>query len=1132
MNATTHLQRASFSSRVVGFFLQGPWPLLITIVCLLAGAVSLALTPREEEPQIVVPTADLLIRAPGLSNSQVERQVTTRVEKLLSQIDGVEYVHSVSRDEGCLVTVRFYVGEDREDSLVKIYNKLLSNTDAIPSEVESWVVKPVEIDDVPIVVATLWSTDPERISHYELRRLAEEFELELGSVPDTGRVTIIGGTAREVRVDLDPEALAARRTTALDVAFALDVSSLQQRAGRLDRAGRSLVVDAGSLVASVADLDELVVNVVDGLPVYLREVATVRDGPGEPESWTWLAQGPAASGDSSIGLADPFHPAVQLAVAKQKGTNAVRVAEDVLELLEDLKEQLMPPEAQISITRNYGETAREKVDELVEALAVAVLTVVLFVGLVLGFRAGLVIALAIPVCYGATLLINYLFGYTINRVTLFALILALGLIVDDPITDVENIERVLKQGRLKARDAVLFAVQEVRPALIMSTIAIILTFLPLFFITGMMGPYMEPMALNVPLAVSISTVVAFCVTPYLALKLVRAPREGAGDADPDAALRNTLRYRWFDRALRPLISSPRRAWMFLAVVMVLFIAALTLPALRLVPLKMLPFDNKNELQVTVHMPEGTTLEATDGTLRELAQVILQAPEVESIASHAGVYSPMDFNGMVRRYYLRGAPHTGDLRVQLVHKDGREDPSHALALRWRAELEEVAERNGARIQIVEVPPGPPVLSTITVEIYGDRGVPYTEIEAAALAVAARLEREPLVVDVDTSVESPQDRVRYVVDKEKAALSGIATEDVVRTLDLALDGLIAAQLEAPREVNPLPIVLRLERAQRSDPTTISLLQVQGRPGIVKQREAGGVQDAPRPLVALGELGRLESSPVMSPVYHKNLRPVAFVYAELSGRPPADAILDIQADQVADGSLATPSAARGLTDLRGRTHISPGGGDPWSLPAGTSAVWNGEGEWQVTLDVFRDLGIAFGAANIAIFLVLWLQTSSVIVTLILMAAIPLTMIGIMPGFWLLNSLGARDVAGLPDPVFFTATAMIGMIALSGIVVRNSLVLVDFVHSALREGMPLDEALVRSCAIRVRPILLTAGTTLLGNLVITLDPVFSGLAWAIIFGILASSLFSLGVVPVIYHLVYARKPGHGLPVRAEDTQ
>lgn len=1132
MTANTTLERASFSSRVVGFFLQGPWPLLITVLCLLAGAVSLALTPREEEPQIVVPTADLLISTPGLSTGQVERQVTTRVEKLLSQIDGVEYVYSVSRDEGCIVTVRFYVGEDREDSLVKIYNKLLSSTDLIPSEVASWVVKPVEIDDVPIVVATLSSTDPQRISHYELRRLAEEFELELAGVPDTGRVTIIGGTPREVRVDLEPEALAARRTTALDVAFALDVSSLQQRAGRLERAGHTLVVDAGSLVASVAELEELVVNVVDGLPVYLRDVGTVRDGPAEPQTMTWLADGPASPQHAAPSLADPFHPAVQLGVAKKKGTNAVRVAEDVIARLEQLEHELMPPGAQISITRDYGETAREKVDELVEALAVAVLTVVLFVGLVLGFRAGLVIALAIPVCYGATLLINYLFGYTINRVTLFALILALGLIVDDPITDVENIERVLKQGRYKAREAVLVAVQEVRPALIMSTIAIILTFLPLFFITGMMGPYMEPMALNVPLAVSISTVIAFCVTPYLALKLVRPPRDETETADPDAALRKSLRYRLFNGALRPLFDSNRRGWIFLGAVVVLFCAALVLPALRLVPLKMLPFDNKNELQVTVHMPEGTTLEATDGALRELARVVLQAPEVESVASHAGVYSPMDFNGMVRRYYLRGAPHTGDLRVQLVHKDRRDEPSHALALRWRADLEAVAQRHAARIQIVEVPPGPPVLSTITVEIYGELGVPYSAIEEAARVVAARLAREPLVVDVDTSVESQAQRVRFVVDKEKAALSGIATEDVVRTLDLALDGFVAAQLEAPREVNPLPIVLRLARAPRSDPATLSLLQVQGRPGIAKQREAGGVSDAPRPLVALGELGELERSTVISPVYHKNLRPVAFVYAELSGRPPADAILDVQADQRAPGSASPLGSQRGIADLRERTHVSPGGGDPWSLPAGTRAVWNGEGEWQVTLDVFRDLGIAFGAANIAIFLVLWLQTSSVIVTLILMAAIPLTMIGIMPGFWLLNSLGARDVAGLPDPVFFTATAMIGMIALSGIVVRNSLVLVDFVHGALREGVPLDEALIRSCAIRVRPILLTAGTTLLGNLVITLDPVFSGLAWAIIFGILASSLFSLGVVPVIYHLVYAHRPGHGLPVRAEEAQ
>ena len=1119
----------SFSTRVVALFLRGPWPILITLACVLAGALSLSLTPREEEPQIVVPTADLLVSAPGLSTRQVERQVATRVEKLLSQIDGVEYVYSTSREGGCVVTVRFFVGEDREDSLVKIYNKLLSNADRVPDGVASWVVKPVEIDDVPIVVATLWSRDPERYGHYELRRIAEEVELELQAVEDTGRVSVTGGRPRAVLVDLDPESLAARRTTPLDVAFALGVSNVRARAGATERAGETILVDAGSLLADARQLEQLVVNVVDGLPVYLEDVATVRDGPVDADTWTWLALGPAARDDAPASAAvDPFLPAVQLGVAKKKGTNAVTVAERVLERLDGLRGVVLPDGVEVRITRNYGETAREKVDELVEALAVAVLTVVLFVGLVLGGRAGLVIAVAIPVCYGATLLINYAFGYTINRVTLFALILALGLIVDDPITDVENIERVYREGKRSARDAVLHAVQEVRPALIMSTVAIILTFLPLFFITGMMGPYMEPMALNVPLAVSVSTVVAFCVTPYLAFRFLKRPEAGdEGGGDPDAALHAGLRYRLFDRAIRPLLVSPRRGWAFLGVVCVLFLLSLLLPALRAVPLKMLPYDDKNELQVVVNLPDDATVERTDGVLRDLADVVLRAPEVESVALHAGVYSPMDFNGMVRRYYLRGAPDRGDLRVQLVHKDDRDASSHQLALRLREPLERVAARHGARMQVVEVPPGPPVISTITVEVRGDPGVPYATVEEAAQAVAARLEREPLVVDVDTSVEPGPRRVLFDVDKEKAALSGVATEDIARTLQLALGGVVAAELETPDEAHPLPVRLQLERGPRNSPGTLSLLQVQGRPGITKVREADGVRDAPRPLIALGELGEVREAPLDSPVYRKNLERVAYVFAELAGRPPADAILDVQADQRPPGA-ALAGEPRGLS---ARTLAFPGGGDEWSMPAGTRADWSGEGEWKITLDVFRDLGLAFAAANLAIFLVLWLQTRSVVITLILMAAIPLTMIGIMPGFWLLNTLGERQVAGLPDPIFFTATAMIGMIALSGIVVRNSLVLVDFVHGALREGVPLDEALVRSCAIRTRPILLTAGTTLLGNLVITLDPVFSGLAWAIIFGILASSLFSLGVVPVIYRLVFANRPGHGLPPRTGET-
>ncbi|MHC4939807.1 MAG: efflux RND transporter permease subunit [Planctomycetota bacterium] len=1110
----------SAGTRIVARFLSGPVAVLMIVGSLLAGAISLAITPREEEPQIIVPLADVLVHAPGLSAEKVERQVATRLEKLLYQIDGVEYVYSMSMRERCVVTVRFYVGEDREESLVKIYSKLHSHVDRVTADIASWVVKPIEIDDVPIVIATLWSRDPERYGPYELQRIGKELEQELQAVENTNRIAAVGGTPRVVRVLFEPEALAARRTTPLDLAYALRVSSLQRSAGTVEAGDESQLVEVGTLIGSVRDLENLVVNVVDGLPVYLRDVAKVVDGPDEATHYTWIGFGPASEVRQSA-----LRPAVHLAVAKKKGTNAVWVARDAIRRLEELKGRVIPPGVEIEITRDHGATAKEKVDELVEALAVGVLTVVIFIGMVLGWRAAIVIALAIPVCYGATLLINYLAGYTINRVTLFALILALGLLVDDPITGVENIERYFRRGKYKPRNALLRAVAEVRGALVMSTVAIILSFVPLFFITGMMGPYMAPMAMNVPLAVTMSTVVAFCVTPFVAFRVLR---KGSKDQKPesDDAVTGTFRYRFYDRMLRPLLQRRGLAWIFLGGVGVLFVLALLLPAFRMVPLKMLPFDNKNEFQVLVNMPEGTPVERTDGVLRDLGAYLLEVPEVESVAVYSGIGSPMDFNGMVRHYYLRNDPHTGDLRVQLVHKSRREHQSHEIVLRVRRDLERIGERGGAVVQIVEVPPGPPVLSTITTEIYGDEDVPYSRLEEAAQVVAERMRREPFVTDVDTSVEAPQRQLTFVTDKEKAALSGVSTEDVVNTVGMALQGRRVARLDAPTEVDPLEIILRMDRARRTDPATLRTLQVKGQPGILKEREGGAVKDLPQPLVGLGELGRVEESTRTSTIYHKNLKRVAFVFAELAGRPPADAILDMTADEVDAGSPAPPASPR---PLEGRTFFELGSGEPWSLPEGTRAVWNGEGEWQITLDVFRDLGIAFGAANIAIFFVLWLQTGSVIITLTLMAAIPLTMIGIMPGFWALNLVGERVIDGFSNATFFTATAMIGMIALSGIVVRNSLVLVDFVHMALRKGLPLEEALVRSGAIRVRPILLTAGTTFLGNIVITLDPVFSGLAWAIIFGIFASTVFSLGVVPVIYNLVYATRPGHGLPAKEE---
>ncbi|MEN6625540.1 MAG: efflux RND transporter permease subunit [Candidatus Sumerlaeia bacterium] len=1140
-NEPEEVVELGISSRIVAKFLQGPLPVMFIIGTLLAGLVALWLTPREEEPQIVVPLADVLVSAPGLSAEQVERQVSTPLEKLLSQIDGVEYVYSMSREGSSIVTVRFYVGENREASLVKIYNKIQSSIDQVPASVKFWVVKPIEIDDVPIVIATLWSDNPTRSDDYELRRLAEELVIELQGVPNTNRVTVVGGRPRAVRVELMPDALAARRTTPLEVAWALGVHNVQLPAGSIDKADASIKIEAGSFIAGVRDLENLVVNVVDGIPVYLKDVARVIDGPDEATTYTWVGFGPAGA-DKEPRL----YPAVSIAVAKQRGTNAVWVARDAERRLELAAQRLLPPDIHCTITRNYGETANEKVNDLVEALAVAVLTVVIFVGLVLGWRAALVIALAVPVCYGATLLINYVAGYTINRVTLFALILALGLLVDDPITDVENIERFYRMRKWSPRRAILLAVQEIRPALILATIAVIISFIPMFFITGMMGPYMRPMALNVPITIGMSLIVAFCVTPFLARVILK--RDGHGGRE-DYDVKRTPLYKIYNALLGPMLRSRALAWLFLGAIGLLFVAAIALPAFRLVPLKMLPFDNKNEFQVVVDMDEGTTLERTEAATRALAQYLRTVPEVVNFTGFVGLSSPMDFNGMVRHYYMRQGGNVADLRVSLIGKKTRAQQSHALILRIRRDLEKIARPFGANIKIVEVPPGPPVISTVTAEIYGDPQTPYQTLQKAALVTAERLKKEPLVVDVDSSVEADQTKLVFDTDKEKAALSGVGTEDVAQTLALAIDGQTATDLNIPTEAQPLPIVLRLSRPMRSDPDSLSSLYIKGRAGITKRRVGTQLEDAPQPMVPLGEVGRIRNTKVDQTIYHKNLRRVAYVFAETAGRAPADVVLDVGADRLKTESRrddrlqpATSVAGQdqrqqqspgGTADpkpLNDRNYIRPGGGIPWTLPAGTSINWLGEGEWKITVDAFRDLGLAFGAACIGIYLILWLQTGSALIAAIMILAIPLTMIGIMPGFWCLGLFGERVVAGLPNPIFFTATAMIGMIALAGIVVRNSVILVDFIHRGLRRGLTLEESLIQSGAIRTRPIILTAGTALLGNIVITLDPIFSGLAWSVIFGVAASTVFTLGVIPVVYYLVYANKPGHGLHHEEKD--
>lgn len=1081
-------EKRGLTARVVKVFLTSRLSVLFMIASLLSGAVALLVTPREEEPQIVVPVADIMVKAPGATAAEVARLVAKPLENLLWEIDGVEYVYTFSRPGMCVATVRFYVGEDREKSLIKIYNKMMSNIDRIPPIVANWIVKPIEIDDVPILTLTFYPKEGSTLTDFDLRRIAEETLIRLQEVANTARSFIVGGRARKVRVLLDPARLAAHNLCALEVGQALSGQNVNVHAGSVRRLDEEVLVEIGPFFTRPQEVAAAVVGVYQGRPVHVKDVADVVDGPDEVSTYTRMGFGPAAPSGvhSGVGLVSSYgapgeeRPAVTLAIAKRKGANAVRVAEQILDRVEVLAHEILPAGVGIEITRNYGKTANEKVNELVKHLGIAVATIVVLIAFALGWREALIVALAVPLTLAVTLLGDLIVGYTINRVTLFALILSLGLLVDDPIVDVENIHRHFKLRTHPPLEATLIAIDEVRPPTILATFTVIVSFLPMFFVTGMMGPYMRPMPFNVPLAMLMSLVVAFTVTPWATYHLLKKeysePLSGGKEKKTDAGEEAAGLKRLYRRILLPLLEKPSRGWLFLAAVLGAFFVSIALVAFGLVPLKMLPYDNKSELQIVIDMPEGTSLEYTDAVTKEISTYVATVSEVTTYQAYVGTASPFDFNGMVRHYFLRQGDHVADIRINLADKHARSQQSHQIALRIRPKVEEIAARYGARVKIVEMPPGPPVLSTIVAEVYGPEDATYEELARQAEKVRALFERTKSVVDVDDTTEADLQKIRFIVDREKAALNGVPAEAIARCLQMAIGGLPVGMVHLQGEVNPLEIVARLSEPKRSHPQDLLAVYVRG---------------TGNKMVPLAELGRVEFDVQEKTIYHKNLRPVVYVTAETAGVSPAVAILSMQRE----------------------LHKSP-------LPQGFSVDWKGEGEWKITVDVFRDLGTAFAVALALIYVLLVAQTGSLLIPVIIMSAIPLTVIGIMPGFSLLNLIMNKPVGPYPTPVFFTATGMIGMIALAGIVVRNSIILIDFIELIMARGRKsLKEAIIEAGAIRTRPIMLTAGAAMFGSWVITLDPIFSGLAWSFIFGIFASTLFSLLVIPVFYYLVYRRK-------------
>lgn len=1140
------IQEHHFTNTIVKAFLESNLSLILILLATIVGLAALSLTPREEDPQIVVPLADVYVNFPGRSAAEVEQLVSTPLEKILYQIDGVEYVYSMSREGQAIITVRYYVGEDRERSLVKLYKKIEENLDVVPPGVSGWVVKPVEIDDVPILTLTLTGASQDEMT---LRRAGEEIAQRLAGVNDVSRAYVLGGRPRVVQVWLDADRMASRHVAPLDLERAIRGANVSVTAGDFRAEDRLVRVDAGEPFSNAARLRNLVVRVFDGQPVFLSDVAEIDDGPDEISSYVRHGWGPArgftkhehfpgtivgepADTVTAPGRAKTSQSAVTIAIAKKKGTNAVWVADAVLREAQRLQATVVPQDMELIVTRNSGLTADEKVNELVEGLVVAVAIVVALLTLCLGAREAVIVAVAVPAVFGLTLAVNLLFGYTINRVTLFALILALGLLVDDPIVDVENIARHFALRKRATRRIVLEAVAEIRPPLITATLAVMISFLPMFFITGMIGPYMRPMALDVPVAMLMSMLVAFTITPWLAYHLLkRKYAYGGGDvaghrvADDLEAVKQSRLYKVFYPLMAPLLNSRRVAWSFLTVMFLLTIAAMGLAAVRNVPLKMLPFDNKNELLLVVDFEEGTTLERSDAAVRDFESYLQGVPEVADFTSYVGLGSPMDFNGLVRHYYLRQGDHIAELRINLVGRKNRHAQSHAIGLEMRNDLQRIADGHHARMKLVETPPGPPVIASVVAEVYGQPDHRYEDLLLAAHAVRARLETEPGVVDVDDIREAPRSKLTFVVDQEKAAINGVTTEQIAGTLRMLLQGSTVGTIRSNTERNPLRIELRLPIAQRAGAADLARIHVSGDGGEI---------------VPMSELGRWETSRVDQTIYHKNLQPVAYVFAETAGRPPADVVVDVQADE--NHAVSVPDGVRRvgngwLTDATplptaGRTFLSNGSGLFWGLPAGFEVDFAGEGEWKITLDVFRDLGLAFGAAMIGIYILLVAQMRSFAVPLVVMLAIPLTVLGVMPGFWLLNVLNAQEVGGYLDSVYFTATAMIGMIALSGIVTRDSIILVDFIHLSLSRGRSLFDAIMESRVVRLRPILLTASAAMLGAVPITIDPIFSGLAWSLIFGLFASTLFTLFVIPVAYWLLYANTPGHGLPQSSMEQE
>ena len=1073
--------RGQFAGKIASVFLESKLTPLLMVAALAIGGFTLTTMPSEEEPQIIVPLADLYLPLPGATPEEVENRILIPLENVLTGIEGVEYVYSHARPGFGLITVRYEVGRDMAESLVHLHNTLFKYADRMPPGVTLPLVKTVTIDDVPFFSATIHGEGYDGAS---LRSIADELRVELEKVPEVRDVEVVGGYPREIRVELLPERLAAYSIDPGILVQRLEAANMRMEAGTFSHDNEVVRVTAGPFLSSAEDVASVVLDVRDGKLVQVGDVARVVDGPSEVASYTFhLDASGGHEGAEAHDVADTpnstWVPMVTVSVSKRPGADATAVGRALESKIHAVEGRLLPQDLSVEVTRNYGETAREKVETLKEHLFMAILAVGLVVVFTMGWRSALVVMLAVPVTFALTLFIYQIFGYTLNRVTLFALIFVTGIVIDDSIIVAENMDRhfAMKDRPLKA--AARAAVDEVGNPTILATLTVIAAVLPMLFVRGLMGPYMSPMPIGATLAMIFSLLVALIITPWLAFRLLKGAHHGD---ETSYVLEKTRIYRLYRATMQPLLDRPWAMWTSLGVVGVLLIGSAGMFLTRTVTVKMLPFDDKNEVQVILDMPEGTPLEVTTALAMDMGGALRGVEEVSDIQLYVGEPAPFNFNGMIRHYYLRRGPNMADLQVNLVEKGERKAQSHDVALALRPIVERLARESGtgARVKVVEVPPGPPVLSTLVAEVYG----PDPEEQAlVAGRIMERFEAHASVVDVDWSLTAPQRELRFQVDQEQAALSGVHKGSIVQALRVGLAGSVVTTLSAPEYRTTVPVRVRLSEESRS-----------GR-GRLEQLHVASVTGS---MVPIGELVRVQEDRVPQVIDRKNGQRVIYVMAEVAGgqESPVYAIMDLQRE-MAEIPLSTGAS---LGQLYTR---EPG------LVEQPVMKW--DGEWQITYEVFRDLGVAFAGALLLIYALIVAWFGSFTTPLVMMVAIPLTLIGIAPGHLIFGA-------------FFTATSMIGMIALAGIMVRNGILLIDYLEARLSAGVPIKEAIIEAGAVRTRPIALTAGTVVIGAVVILFDPIFQGLAVALIMGALASTVLTLIVVPGIYYLM--RRSGDEAPL------